>query len=176
AFVKYHNYGLITVEPVDEDFSVVWITEPPNEWHIDEIVRIRFFVTASPSFYGQAIQFNIFSRNPLLSSIGDVSSFCSATSCKIFQVESTCCIWHMSLFMNRLTSPSEQFPLDVCDFNNFNNKSIPVYYGSSLNSEWSLLVPNVTQPGIYLLLVRILVGRFQSILVKRVTITGPGIL
>uniref|UniRef100_A0A094ZLF0 Guanylate cyclase n=1 Tax=Schistosoma haematobium TaxID=6185 RepID=A0A094ZLF0_SCHHA len=155
------------------DFSVVWITEPPNEWHIDEIVRIRFFVTASPSFYGQAIQFNIFSRNPLLSSIGDVSSFCSATSCKIFQVESTCCIWHMSLFMNRLTSPSEQFPLDVCDFNNFNNKSIPVYYGSSLNSEWNLLVPNVTQPGIYLLLVRILVGRFQSILVKRVTITGP---
>lgn len=35
---------------------------------------------------------------------------------------------------------------------------------------------DVTQPGIYLLLVRILVGRFQSILVKRVTITGPGIL
>ncbi|CAH8607866.1 unnamed protein product [Schistosoma margrebowiei] len=157
------------------DFSVVWITEPPNEWHIDEIVRIRFFITASPSFYGQAIQFNIFSRNPLLSSIGDVSSFCSATSCKIFQVESTCCIWHMSLFMNRLTSPSEQFPLDVCDFNNFNNKTIPVYYGSSLNSEWNLLVPNVTQPGIYLLLVRILIGRFQSILVKRVTITGPDI-
>lgn len=48
----------------------------------------------------------------------------------------------MSLFMNRLTSPSEQFPLDVCDFNNFNNKSIPVYYGSSLNSEWNLLVPS----------------------------------
>ncbi|VDP32253.1 unnamed protein product [Schistosoma margrebowiei] len=52
-------------------FSVVWITEPPNEWHIDEIVRIRFFITASPSFYGQAIQFNIFSRNPLLRSIID---------------------------------------------------------------------------------------------------------
>ncbi|CAH8623832.1 unnamed protein product [Schistosoma rodhaini] len=158
------------------DFNIVWINEPPNEWPIDKIIRIRFFATASSSFYGQAIQLNIFSRNPLLSSIGDVSSFCSAPSCKIFQVENTCCIWHISLFMNRLPSSSEQFSLDVCDFNNFNNKSIiPVYSGSSLNTEWNLLVPNVTQPGIYLLFVRILIGRFQSILVKRVTITGSDI-
>ncbi|CAH8299878.1 unnamed protein product, partial [Schistosoma turkestanicum] len=76
-------------------------------------------------------------------SIGDVSSFCSARSCKIFQIERTCCIWHMSVFMNKLPSPSEQISLAVCDFNNFNdnNNSIPVYSGPSLNSEWNLLVP-----------------------------------
>ncbi|XP_018653073.1 serine/threonine RGC [Schistosoma mansoni] len=49
------------------NFNIVWINEPPNEWSIDKMIRIRFFATASSSFYGQAIQLNIFSRNPLLS-------------------------------------------------------------------------------------------------------------
>ncbi|KAH8874181.1 Atrial natriuretic peptide receptor 1 [Schistosoma japonicum] len=156
--------------------NIVWVTEPPNNWHYNEMITIRFRIVASSVFYEQAKQLNIFSRNPLLSSSADISSFCSAGSCKIFQVDSTCCIWHLSASMNRLSSISEQFASDICDFDNFNNISIPVYSGSSLNSEWNVLIPNVTLPGTYVLFIRILVGRFQAVLFKRVTVTDPVLL
>ncbi|CAH8617870.1 unnamed protein product [Heterobilharzia americana] len=148
-----------------------WIPEPPSEWYIGEIIKIRFRISAVSEFYGQAQALNVFSRIPLVSSSNDASSFCSAGVCKIFQVENTCCIWHMSVFMNKLPSQSEEFSSEVCKFDHFNNVTTPVYSGSSLNSEWNVLVPNVTIPGIYLLFVRILVGRFQGSLVKKVTIT-----
>ncbi|CAH8589023.1 unnamed protein product [Heterobilharzia americana] len=119
-----------------------WIPEPPSEWYIGEIIKIRFRISAVSEFYGQAQALNVFSRIPLVSSSNDASSFCSAGVCKIFQVENTCCIWHMSVFMNKLPSQSEEFSSEVCKFDHFNNVTTPVYSGSSLNSEWNVLVPN----------------------------------
>nr|CAH8864620.1 unnamed protein product [Trichobilharzia regenti] len=149
-----------------------WTVQPPSQWNTFETITIKFRINTGSSFYGYATQLNVFSRIPLISTSIDASSYCSAELCKIFNVENTCCVWHISLFMESVPSPNgAAFTSKVCDFNNFNNATIPVYSGSSLNSEWNVLVPSVTLPGIYLLFIRILIGRFQGTFIKKVTIS-----